>query len=235
MPTIQFDNKQFALLPLSFEDMELIEAEAAAAASKTAVAKLETLHRLRIAVDELAIFETATGNADLDFVTGFAGRSYVLWLSVRKALPELSLADFRHKCPAKEYRKYKALLDEAMGVGADEQEEKPIPPHEKYKQMEAQENRRYGIFNALCEGENITPQQLADMEIHNIVPLFCKYSGTNKCDPDKLRGRIIEYLEAFKNGKANDEDGAAGAAIPLHPKPNEPSGEEVIEYHAKAG
>jgi hypothetical protein len=223
MPTtITIDNKELALSPLSFEDMEAIEREARAEAQAKAELQIARMDRLRIGdeQDRKALLDAASdeGAAELDFVRGFVGRSYVLWLSVRKVAPTMTLEEFRKQCPATNHRKAEALIAEVMGP-SQVSESKPLPPHEHWKAVEEQDELRTRIFNALCEGEGITPDELKAMEICNVVPLWCKYSNTNKCDPEKLRDRIEEYCQLKKK---DEEDGAAGAPVSNPTQPNTP-------------
>lgn len=200
MSTITLDNKEVALAPLTYEDMESAERESELVCMATAEAAIARLHRLHIGTDAdtMAILKTATddiesGRAAARFLASSAGSAYMLWLSARHTSP-MSLATFKAECLSVNGDKLKVLMDELLGTAPKKQ---AIRPERKYEQVEEQEDRRTRIFNTICETEKKTPAELLDIARNNIplaVEWFCKYGAVKGCNPELLLTRIEEYV-----------------------------------------
>jgi hypothetical protein len=239
MNRIVIADKEYALSPLSFNDMGQLEREAEAAAMGRADAHIARMDRLKIGTDAdrmavlaAAIEQVNSGEAEQEYLRGFAGRSLVLWLSARRLVPGLTLEEFRRQCQGKEHCKFAELVSEVAGAKAEQNAEpRTIPAHEKYKEVDAQVDLRTRIFNGICAAENITPEQLRAMESPRQVELFCKYAGVRGCDSEKVKERIAEYCQANQG----EDEGEAGAAVMAPPKPNKPLAGAAVAVEAVAG
>lgn len=206
MPTIIVAKKECPLSPLTLADMERVEQQAESDCMAKAESQIERLLRLRIGTDEsmraifaAAVDEVRSGEAEQAFLRSFSGGAFVLWLSASRMLA-ISFDDFKRDCQFQEYGKLKSLLDGLLGpVGKQQQQ--------PWEAVKSQEERRIRIFNAICEGQKITPAELAGLTAERAMELYCQYTELPACNPDILKVRIAEYV-AVKAAEGKAAEGS---------------------------